>query len=209
MNHGQTKDQRIAVEARRARVERATRETKVAVGLTLDGSGSYRIDTGIGFFDHMLAHVAVHGLFDLEIAAEGDLHVDAHHTVEDVSLALGQAFDQALGERAGIVRVGSAHVPMDEALAFLAVDLSGRPYTVVDVDWAASTVGGLPVTLIQHVLESFAITARANVHARVVYGRDDHHKAEALFKALGRALDTATRLDPHRGGTIPSTKGTL
>ncbi|MGD8244373.1 MAG: imidazoleglycerol-phosphate dehydratase HisB [Anaerolineae bacterium] len=209
MNQGQMENQRATLDARRARVERATRETKVTVGLTLGGSGRYRIDTGIGFFDHMLTHVAVHGLFHLEIAVAGDLHVDAHHTVEDVSLALGQAFDQALGDRAGIVRVGSAYVPMDEALAFVAVDLSGRPYTVVDVDWAASTVGGLPATLIQHALESFAVTARANVHARVVYGRDDHHRAEALFKALGRALDTATRLDPRRGATIPSTKGTL
>ncbi|MGD8998580.1 MAG: imidazoleglycerol-phosphate dehydratase, partial [Anaerolineae bacterium] len=162
-----------------------------------------------GFLDHILAHVAVHGLFDLEVQAEGDLHVDAHHTVEDVALALGEAIDQALGDRAGIVRVGSAYVPMDEALAFVAVDLSGRPYAVVDIDWAGPMVGGVPVTLIPHILESFAISIRANVHARVLYGRDDHHKAEALFKALGRALDSATRLDPRRGATIPSTKGSL
>jgi imidazoleglycerol-phosphate dehydratase len=181
----------------------------VAVDVTLEGSGRCQIDTGIGFFDHMLAHVAVHGLFDLQVRAEGDLHVDAHHTVEDVALTLGRAFDRALGERGGIKRVGSAYVPMDEALAFVAIDLSGRPYTVVDIDWAGSMVGGLPVTLIPHVLESFAITARANVHARVLYGRDDHHKAEALFKAFGRALDTATRLDPRRGAAIPSTKGKL
>jgi imidazoleglycerol-phosphate dehydratase len=135
--------------------------------------------------------------------------VDAHHTVEDVALALGEAIDQALGDRAGIVRVGSAYVPMDEALAFVAVDLSGRPYAVVDIDWAGPMVGGVPVTLIPHILESFAISIRANVHARVLYGRDDHHKAEALFKALGRALDSATRLDPRRGATIPSTKGSL
>jgi imidazoleglycerol-phosphate dehydratase len=124
-------------------------------------------------------------------------------------LALGRAFDQALGDRAGIVRVGSAYVPMDEALAFVAVDLSGRPYAVVDACWAGPMVAGLPVTLIPHVLESFAITARANVHAKVLYGRDNHHKAEALCKALGRALDSATRLDPRRGAAIPSTKGTL
>jgi imidazoleglycerol-phosphate dehydratase len=179
------------------------------VDVTLGGSGSYQVATGVGFLDHILAHVAVHGLFDLEVQAEGDLHVDAHHTVEDVALALGEAFDQALGDRAGIVRVGSAYVPMDEALAFVAVDLSGRPYAVVDIDWAGPMVGGVPVTLIPHILESFAISIRANVHARVLYGRDDHHKAEALFKALGRALDSATRLDPRRGATIPSTKGTL
>jgi imidazoleglycerol-phosphate dehydratase len=181
----------------------------VAVDVTLEGCGLYQIDTGIGFLDHMLAHVAVHGLFDLQVEAEGDLHVDAHHTVEDVALTLGRAFDQALGDRAGIVRVASACVPMDDALASVAVDLSGRPYAVVDIDWAGATVGGLPVALIPHVLESFAITARANVHARVLYGRDDHHKAEALFKALGRALDAATRRDPRRSGRIPSTKGTL
>lgn len=196
-------------EPRQARIERTTGETEVAVRVTLDGSGQYEIGTGIGFFNHMLAHVAVHGLFDLEVRAEGDLHVDAHHTVEDVALTLGRAFDEALGDRAGIVRVGSAYVPMDDALAFVAIDLSGRPYAVVDVDWASPMVGGLPVTLMHHVLESFAITARSNVHARVLYGRDDHHKAEALFKALGRALDAATRLDPRRGTRIPSTKGRL
>jgi imidazoleglycerol-phosphate dehydratase len=197
------------VRARHAHVERTTGETRVAVDVTLGGSGSYQVATGVGFLDHILAHVAVHGLFDLEVQAEGDLHVDAHHTVEDVALALGEAIDQALGDRAGIVRVGSAYVPMDEALAFVAVDLSGRPYAVVDIDWAGPMVGGVPVTLIPHILESFAISIRANVHARVLYGRDDHHKAEALFKALGRALDSATRLDPRRGATIPSTKGSL
>lgn len=194
---------------RAAQVDRKTRETEISVALTIDGSGRHQLDTGIGFLDHMLAHVAVHGLFDLEVMASRDVHVDPHHTVEDVALTLGQAFDQALGDRAGLVRVGSAHVPMDEAMAFVAVDLSGRPYGVTEMDWAGPTVGGLPVTLIPHFLESFAVTARANVHARVLYGRDDHHKAEALFKALGRALDQATRLDPRRGGAVPSTKGAL
>ena len=209
MSNNQAKNRQTYVETRHARAERRTEETEVAVDVNLEGSGSHKIETGIGFFDHMLAHVAVHGLFDLQVEAEGDLHVDAHHTVEDVALTLGQAFNKALGGRAGIARVGSAYVPMDEALAFVAVDLSGRPYAVIDVDWTGSMVGGLPVTLIQHVLESFAISARANVHARVIYGRDDHHKCEALFKAFGRALDTATSLDPRRGATIPSTKGTL
>jgi imidazoleglycerol-phosphate dehydratase len=179
------------------------------VDLTLDGDGTHHIATGIGFLDHMLTHVAVHGLFDLEVEATGDLDVDPHHTVEDVALVLGEAFDRALGDRAGIVRIGSASVPMDEALAFVAVDLSGRPYAVTEVAWAGPTVGGLPVTLILHFFESLAITMRANVHTRVAYGRDDHHKAEALFKALGRAMDAATRLDARRGGSIPSTKGTL
>jgi len=194
---------------RSATIHRQTKETNVQITLGLDGTGEYEIDTGIGFLDHMLAHVAVHGLFDLTVQASGDLHVDPHHTVEDVALALGAAFDQALGDRAGIVRIGSATVPMDEALAFVAVDLSGRPYCVAEMDWTGPAVGGLPVTLIPHFFESFAVTARANVHTRVLYGRDDHHKAEALFKALGRALNAATRLDLRRGETVPSTKGRL
>jgi imidazoleglycerol-phosphate dehydratase len=193
---------------RKATVERQTKETTVRVALDLDGSGQYRVATGIGFLDHMLAHVAVHGLFDLEVEASGDLHIDPHHTVEDVALVLGAAFDQALGDRAGLARIGSASAPMDEALAFVALDLSGRPYAVSDVTWSGTTVGGLPVTLIPHLLHSFAVTARATIHARVS-GQDDHHQAEALFKALGRALDAATRLDPRRQGAIPSTKGTL
>jgi imidazoleglycerol-phosphate dehydratase len=194
---------------RAAKIERETKETTIKLTLDLDGTGQYQIETGVGFLDHMLSHVAAHGLFDLNVHATGDLHIDPHHTVEDVSLVLGQAFAEALGDKAGIVRMGSAYVPMDEALAFVTVDLSGRPYCVTEVEWAGPTVGGIPVTLIPHFIESFAITARANVHARVLYGRDDHHKAEGLFKALGRALDAATRLDSRRGGKIPSTKGTL
>ena len=194
---------------RKVATHRQTKETDIQIMLDLDGTGQHEVETDIGFLNHMLAHVAVHGLFDLTVRASGDLHVDPHHTVEDVALTLGAAFDQALGDRAGIVRIGSATVPMDESLAFVAVDLSGRPYCVTEVAWAGPTVGGLPVTLMSHFFESFAVTARANVHARLLYGRDDHHKAEALFKALGRALDTATRPDPRRGGTIPSTKGTL
>jgi imidazoleglycerol-phosphate dehydratase len=194
---------------RTVQIHRQTQETEVRIALALDGTGRYQVATGLGFLDHMLAHVAVHGLFDLTVQASGDLHVDAHHTVEDVALALGQAFDEALGDRAGIVRIGVATVPMDEALATVAVDLSGRPYAVTEMSFSGPTVGGLPVTLIPHAFESFAVAARANVHARIQYGRDDHHKVEALFKALGRALDAATRLDPRRGGAVPSTKGVL
>mgnify|MGYP001136393081 CR=1 FL=1 len=194
---------------RTAKIHRKTLETDVQITLALEGTGQYEAATGVGFLDHMLAHVAVHGLFDLTVRATGDLHVDAHHTVEDVALALGQAFDQALGDRVGIARIGAATVPMDESLASVAVDLSGRPYTVTEMSWSGPTTGGLPVTLIPHIFESFAVGVRANVHARVLYGRDDHHKAEALFKALGRALDAATRLDARRGGTVPSTKGAL
>jgi len=194
---------------RTATIHRQTGETDVRVTLALDGAGRHRLDTGIGFLDHMLAHLAVHGLFDLTIEARGDLHVDPHHTVEDVALALGAAFDQALGDRAGIVRVGAATVPMDEALAFVAVDLSGRPYAVTRARWSGPAVGSLPVTLIPHIFQSLAVAARANLHARVLYGGDDHHQAEALFKALGRALDAAVRLDPRREGAVPSTKGVL
>lgn len=194
--------------AREARCYRRTAETEVQVFLRLDGRGEARVETGIGFLDHMLRHLAVHGLFDLEVQARGDLEVDPHHTVEDVAIVLGQALDQALGDRRGIVRMGHAWVPMDEALAFVAVDLSGRPYAVLDLAFTGPTVGALPVSLLPHFLETLAVHARMNVHARLLSGRDDHHRAEALFKALGRALDVATQLDPRRRD-IPSTKGTL
>ena len=194
---------------RTSEISRKTNETDIVLKLNLDGRGKAKIDTGIGFLDHMLDHIAVHGLFDLEITARGDLHVDEHHTVEDCALVLGQAFAQALGEKGGIVRMGSAYVPMDETLAFVALDFSGRPYAVVQAAWCMPSVGGIATSLFAHFLESFAINAGCNLHARVLYGEDDHHKAEALFKALGRALDAATQLDPRRGGAIPSTKGTL
>ena len=193
---------------RTAKIERKTNETDITIELNLDGSGQHDIATGIGFLDHMLTHVAVHGLFDLKVKASGDLQVDEQHTVEDVALVLGQAFAEALGDKKGILRMGSAYVPMDETLAFVALDLSGRPYCVVDAEWATPSVGGIATSLWAHFFESFAVTARCNLHARVLYGRDDHHKAEALFKALARALDAATQFDPRREG-VPSTKGTL
>jgi imidazoleglycerol-phosphate dehydratase len=194
---------------RKASVKRETNETQIQLELDLDGSGQIDLHSGVGFLDHMLAQLALHGLFDLSLTARGDLDVDCHHTVEDVALALGEAFYQALGDRRGIVRMGSAYVPMDESLAFVAVDLSGRPYAVIQAEWHAPTVGGIPTSLFNHFLESFASQARCNLHARVLYGRDDHHQAEALFKALGRALDAATAIDPRRAARIPSTKGTL
>lgn len=194
---------------RTAKMERKTSETQITLELNLDGTGKYSIDTGIGFLDHMLAHVTFHGLFNLDLKARGDLNVDVHHTVEDCALTLGQAFDQALGDRSGIVRMGSAYVPMDESLAFVCVDLSGRPYTVVQAEWNGPAVGNIPTSLFPHFLESFAITARCNLHARVLYGHDDHHQAEALFKALGRAMELATRIEPRRLENIPSTKGAL
>lgn len=194
---------------RSSHVTRRTGETDIEVSLVLDGSGIRQINTGLPFLDHMLAQVAVHGLFDLNLKANGDLEVDPHHTLEDVALALGQAFAEALGDRAGIVRMASFEVPMDESLARLTLDFSGRPYSVIEGDWHGPTVGGIPTSLLPHFLESFAIQARCNLHARIFYGRDDHHQAEALFKAFGRALDAATRIDPRRGGNVPSSKGTL
>jgi imidazoleglycerol-phosphate dehydratase len=194
---------------RTAEISRQTNETQITIKLDLDGSGKHEISTGVGFLDHMLTHLAVHGLFDLTVQAKGDLHIDVHHTVEDVALALGQAFDKALGDRKGIIRMGDSFAPMDETLAHVALDLSGRPYAVIQADWHSPYVGNIPTTLFPHFFESFAVTARCNLHARVLYGRDDHHQAEALFKAWARALDQVTQIDPRRAGVIPSTKGTL
>jgi imidazoleglycerol-phosphate dehydratase len=194
---------------RTATIERQTGETNVALALNVDGAGSADIATGIGFLDHMLHLFARHGLFDLAVRATGDLHVDEHHTAEDVCICLGQAFDRALGDRRGLVRTAHAYVPMDEALGFVAVDLSGRPCCVVDAAFVTPRVGQLGTDLIAHLFESIAVHGRMNLHARILYGANDHHKVEALFKALGRALDAATRIDERLGGAIPSTKGVL
>ncbi len=194
---------------RTAEISRLTNETQIQIKLDLDGTGNHQISTGVGFLDHMLTHLAVHGLFDLTVQAKGDLHIDVHHTVEDVALALGQAFDQVLGDRKGIIRMGDCFAPMDETLAHVAIDLSGRPYAVIQAEWYTPYVGNIPTTLFPHFLESFAVTARCNLHAQILYGRDDHHQAEALFKAWARALDIATQVDPRRAGSIPSTKGSL
>ena len=194
---------------RTAEISRQTNETQITIKLNIDGSGQYEIATGIGFLDHMLTHLAVHGLFDITVQAHGDLEVDAHHTIEDTALVLGQAFDRALGDRKGIVRMGDCFAPMDETLAHVALDLSGRPYAVIQADWHTPYVGNIPTTLFPHFFESFAVTARCNLHARILYGRDDHHQAEALFKAWARALDQVTQIDPRRAGVIPSTKGIL
>ncbi len=194
--------------SRHAQIHRKTNETEVTVSLDLDGQGDADVRTGIGFYDHLWGHVAHHGLFNLTIQASGDLDVDEHHTVEDVAIAFGQALNAALGERASIVRMADAWVAMDEALAHVVVDLSGRPYAIFDAAFSTPKIGALGTSLIPHVFESIAAHGRLNLHARVLYGRDDHHKAEALFKALGRALDAATRIDPRRTG-VPSTKGML
>ena len=193
--------------ARRAHAHRATRETDVTVALDLDGTGIAGITTGVGFYDHLLSSFAHHGLFDLEIRATGDLAIDEHHTVEDVALVLGSAFGAALGDRAGIRRFGDSAVPMDESLATAVVDVGGRPYAVIDLPFVSERVGALPLQLVEHALEAFARSAGATLHLRGT-GRNDHHLAEAAFKALGRALRLACEIDPLRSGPA-STKGSL
>lgn len=195
--------------ARTATVSRRTAETSIDVALNVDGSGKFVTETGVGFFDHMLSHIAKHGVFDLDIRCKGDLWIDQHHTVEDCGIALGEALAQALGNKAGLVRAGSAYMPLDEALAFAAVDLSGRPYARLDLRLLGREIGGMPPDLFDHFLESFAFAAKLNMHVKVLEGVNDHHKVEAAFKALARALDAACRVDPRRGGDIPSTKGTI
>jgi imidazoleglycerol-phosphate dehydratase len=194
---------------RTAKIERKTKETDILVELNLDGSGKFEVETGVGFFDHMLNQIAVHGLFDLTLKAQGDLHIDPHHTVEDCGLALGAAFKQALGDKAGITRTASATVPMDEALGQVVVDFSGRPYAVLQTAWSSPSVGGLPTSLLEHFFESFATASASNLHVIVHYGRDNHHMAEAVFKAMARAMSAALQIDPRRSGEIPSSKGVL
>ena len=194
---------------RTARYHRETGETRVTVELALDGTGKYSIDTGNGTLDHFLAQIARHGLLDLNVQAKGDLETGWHHTVEDVAISLGRALQEAVGDGRGIVRMGHAMVPLDEALARVALDLSGRGYSVVETGLTAEYVEHLPSDLVRHFLETFAAEGRFTLHARLLAGVNDHHKAEALFKALARALDDAVRLDPRRGGDVPSTKGVL
>jgi imidazoleglycerol-phosphate dehydratase len=195
--------------ARIATVTRETKETRVEVTLDLDGSGRSSAKTGIGMLDHLVEQIGKHGLFDLAVTATGDLHVDEHHTVEDVGIAIGQALDRALGDRRGIVRMADALVPLDEALASVAVDVSGRPFCAVDVAWTLDRIGELPASLVEHLLGSIAAEAKLTLHARVLAGENDHHRAEAMCKALGRALCAATRIEPRLGGASPSTKGRI
>jgi imidazoleglycerol-phosphate dehydratase len=194
---------------RRARIDRQTTETAIRLRLTIDGRGRYRVRTGIRFLDHMLELVARHGGFDLDLQATGDLDVDAHHTVEDVGIALGEAVAAAVGSKRGINRAGYFVMPMDETLAVAAVDLSGRPFAVVDLKVRARQVGDLPVELVQDFFEGFASAARANVHVKVLYGRSSHHQIEAVFKAFARALRVATARDRRLARQLPSTKGLL
>jgi len=194
---------------RTAHVRRQTRESQVEVLLNLDGSGQADIATGIGFLDHMLDSFARHARFDLTLKAVGDLHVDQHHTTEDVGITLGQALNEALAERRGIRRFGDATVPLDEALSHVAIDLGGRPYASIDLPFHGAMIGGLSCEMIPHLLQSFAIDGRFALHIRLLSGDNDHHRAEATFKALARALDDATRLDPRLGDVVPSTKGVI
>ncbi len=187
-------------------VKRDTKETSISLELNIDGRGKWDIATGIKMFDHLLSQLAQHGLFDIKISATGN---DQHHLVEDVAICLGKALGEALGEKRGIVRMADTTVPMDDALAMVAVDISGRGYTVLELPFKGNDMSGFPTDLIRHFLESFAVEARLNLHARVIYGTNDHHKAEALFKALGRALGTATRIDERLSGELPSTKDLL
>ena len=194
---------------RRAVIDRRTTETQIALTLALEGRGQYQVSTGIRFLDHMLELFARHGGFDLKVAATGDLDVDQHHTVEDLGITLGEAVSKALGDRRGINRAGYFVMPMDETLAVAAVDLGGRPHTVVDLKVAVRTVGDLQTELVHDFFEGFASAARANVHVKVMYGRSSHHKIEATFKAFARALRVACAKDKRLSKLLPSTKGLL
>ncbi|MBV9291897.1 MAG: imidazoleglycerol-phosphate dehydratase HisB [Frankiales bacterium] len=193
---------------RQARVERSTKESKVEVVLDLDGSGVADVATGVPFFDHMLSQLGTHALFDLTVSATGDVEVDSHHTVEDVSIVLGQALREALGDKQGITRFGDAFVPLDETLVQVAVDVSGRPYCVHEEPELVELIGSYDTTLTRHVFESFAAAAHICLHVRVLAGRNAHHVVEAQFKAVARALRTAVAIDPRSAG-VPSTKGVL
>jgi imidazoleglycerol-phosphate dehydratase len=195
--------------ARSARIERNTLETQITVSIDLDGSGSACFDTGVPFLEHMLDQIARHGLVDLDIQAKGDLHIDAHHTVEDIGITLGQAFAAALGDKKGIVRYGHAYVPLDEALSRVVLDLSGRPGLEFHVDFTRAMIGGFDVDLFHEFFQGFVNHAGMTLHIDNLRGGNAHHQAETVFKAFGRALRMAIAPDPRMGGMIPSTKGSL
>ena len=202
---------RQSVKKRTATITRETRETKISVTLAIDGSGKTKTETQIGMFNHLLQQMTSHGVFDLEVKADDYYKVDQHHLIEDTAICLGQALRNALGGGEGITRMGHALVPMDDALAIVAVDLSGRGYAVIDppLKFKRKTIGELESDLVRHFLETFATEAKMNLHVKVPSGHNDHHKAEALFKALGRALDSATKIDARLAGKVPSTKGVI
>jgi len=198
-----------SVAPRRATIRRDTKETKIAVSVDLDGSGAAKISTGIGFFDHMLDQIARHGAIDLEIDAQGDLHIDGHHTVEDVGIALGMAVGEAVGDKRGLTRYGHAYVPLDEALSRVVIDFSGRPGLVMHVPFKAGRIGGFDVQLAHEFFQGFANHALVTLHIDNLRGENAHHQCETVFKAFGRALRMACALDPRAGSSIPSTKGSL
>ena len=198
-----------AHEPRTAEVSRDTAETKIKVRLNLDGTGESKLATGIGFFDHMLDQIARHGLIDLDVQCEGDLHIDGHHTVEDVGIAIGQAVRQAVGDKRGLTRYGHSYVPLDEALSRVVVDFSGRPGLVLDAKFTSGTIGQLDTQLIHEFFQGFVNHALVTLHIDNLKGVNAHHQAETMFKAFGRALRMALERDPRMAGTIPSTKGTL
>lgn len=194
---------------RTATVNRDTSETKISVTVNLDGTGVYRVSTGIGFLDHMLEQLSRHSLIDLDVAVQGDLHIDQHHTTEDSALAIGEALSKALGDRKGIVRYGHAYAPMDEALTRAAIDISGRPFLVWKLDFTQEKLGEWDAELVEHWFQSFAQTAGLTLHLENLYGRNNHHLVESAFKALARALRQAVDIDPRKADAVPSTKGTL
>ena len=194
---------------RKASVERATKETKIKVSVALDGAGHTKIATGIGFFDHMLDQLGRHGLIDLDIQAEGDLHIDFHHTVEDTGIALGQAFRKALGDMKGITRYADAFLPMDETLTRVAVDISGRPFLVFKTNFERGKIGEFDTQLVREFFQAFAMNAGITLHVETLYGINDHHIAESCFKGLARALRAAIAIDPRQANVVPSTKGSL
>jgi imidazoleglycerol-phosphate dehydratase len=199
----------MAQTTRTARIERKTAETAIEIAINLDGTGAYDISTGIGFLDHMVEQVSKHSLIDITMKIDGDLHVDQHHTTEDSALALGQAFAEALGDKGGITRYGSAYSPMDETLARVALDISGRPFLVWKAGFTQEKLGEWDTELIEHWFQSVAQTAGITLHCELLYGSNNHHICEAMFKGFARAMRQAVEIDPRKGGAVPSTKGTL
>ncbi|MDX2221904.1 MAG: imidazoleglycerol-phosphate dehydratase HisB [Rhodospirillaceae bacterium] len=194
---------------RQAKVERTTKETKIAVSVNLDGSGRYQVATGIGFLDHMLEQLSRHSLMDLQVTAHGDLHIDYHHTTEDTAIAIGEAVSKALGDRAGIGRYGAASIPMDETLTEVAIDLSNRPYLIWKVNFTKPKLGEMDTELFKEWFQAFSQSAGATLHVWNKYGENNHHIVESCFKGLARALRQATEIDPRKAGAVPSTKGVL
>ena len=195
--------------ARTGTIERNTHETDIFAEVDLDGTGAYEVSTGIGFLDHMIEQFSRHSLIDLKLRVKGDLHVDQHHTAEDSAIAVGQAIAKALGDKGGIVRYGEAHAPMDETLARVALDISGRPYLVWNAEFTVERLGEFDTELFKHWFHSLSDSAGLTLHADIIRGENNHHKAEALFKALARAMRNAVAIDPRKGGAVPSTKGML